>query len=175
MLFGCAAGQGDGTIEGSFTSSVCDATDRALDIEATFFSMEQTEELSEIRIQDGSDFEDRSDGVILMIRDTQELKTARLGEPIDLSNEDLVEVNLYMNESCGPAFSRRPVNFRAYEGVVVFDRVYARDVDADDTEIAGTLMDVRLRADGAPGVEEAALSGWFRFFFNRGRPAQRFP
>jgi hypothetical protein len=150
-------------------------TDADLGIESTFFSIEHTEELFEIRIQDGSDFEDRSDGIIITVRDVAEVKREWLGQPIAVGEGSLVEVSLYMNAACGPSFGRRPVNFRANEGTVTFEYIYAPSVDPDDMRIAGSLDGLRLVSGTDADSDNAEVSGWFRFYFNRGRPAQRFP
>ncbi len=175
VVIGCSAGQGEGAIEGTFSSPVCEMTDAQLEIDPNFFSAEYVEELLEIRIQDGSDFEDRSDGLIITVRDTEEVSQDWLGRPIAVVEGGLVEVSLYLNETCGPSFGRRPVNFRANRGQVIFEHIYAPTLDAEDVRLVGSLEEVGL--SGGDGTEEgeAEISAWFRFYFNRGRPAQRFP
>jgi hypothetical protein len=87
-------------------------------------------------------------------------------------------MTLYMNQTCQAGFPREfwtvPGVLEAYAGDIVFDAIYAPEIDPDSTEIAARFTHVQF---GAPGRTDrrATMSGEFSFFYQRGRPAQPFP
>ena len=177
FCLGCSAGQGEGLLEFDFASEHCAGESEPVDLGIDFFSIEHVEDLLEIRVQHGSDFVDRSDGIIVTVPQASEVQGSWLGRPIQLGpdGDGVVEVALYLNETCGPAISRRAVGFQAVSGQVTFDSIYAPEVSADETLVDARFEDVQLNDGIRPEENRASLSGWVRFFHNRGRPAQRFP
>ena len=100
-----------------------------------------------------------------------------LGRPIRLGpdGDGVVELALYLNETCGPAISRRAVGFQAIAGEVTFDAIYAPSVSDNETLVDARFEGVQLNDGIDPAENRATLDGWIRFYHNRGRPAQRFP
>lgn len=178
LLTGCAVGDGEGRVAGLVTALDCDLEGDRYDLRPTFFGASAFEDFLDVRIQRGSDFEDRSDGLLLSIARASELKDL-LGTPVPLRDEPgaLVRMGLYLNATCPWDFTGldRPMVMSADEGVIVFDAVYAPEVDDGAPRTAARFQDVRLRDPSDPDGRHAVLSGSFRFIFNRGRPAQRFP
>ncbi|MEM9191806.1 MAG: hypothetical protein AAGF12_21725 [Myxococcota bacterium] len=177
-LFGCSLGAGDGEVLGTVTAPECELNNHAYNLEPTFFAAEPViSDGLEIRIQHGSDLEIKSDGVLILVEPVSDVKLTRLGRPLEVADmpEATVKMALFMNETCPPVREDKPVHFEAVSGSIVFDNIYAENVSEDDVEVSGRFTDVHLVDPDEPDTRFADLNGSFRFFFNRGRPAQRFP
>lgn len=174
---GCAVGTGEGEAKGSVTAPECGGLDGSeYSLKPSFFAGASVEGQLEIRIQRGSDLEDKSDGLVVLIKDADMVKRDLLGTPIELTEDGLVQMSLYLNDSCPPSISRGPVNFRSVAGSITFQNIYAPNVDSGDVETAARFENVLLVEDADNvAAGQAFLSGHFRFLYNRGRPAQRFP
>jgi hypothetical protein len=193
----CSVGQGRGWIGGEYHDAACmvDAPDYQMN--PTFFSADVIEDPGaapgrqrsrlNIRIQRGSYREGDSDGLLLFVRDVNAIKGSEdlglpslIGVPIPISDasDALVQMTLYMNESCQAGFPREfwtvPGVLEGRRGEIVFDAIYAPDVDPSSTAISAHFTDVEF------GVRDrddrrAIMSGEFTFYYQRGRPAQPFP
>ncbi|HLV19500.1 MAG TPA: hypothetical protein VKZ49_01410 [Polyangiaceae bacterium] len=149
-----------------------------------------------IRVQRGDNIEEVSDGLFVLVKDVEAIRADLLGSalPIGLPpgvsppgvpdplvlDPPLVSMSLYLNRTC------HAVNATLYaiEGTITFSSLFSGDrneQDADDrlTEASfqATFADPRqLTADGAVPADQGSLvEGWFRFYFQRGQPAQPFP
>ncbi len=185
----CSVGQGRGQMTGSVVDTTCDVDIPAYSLEPTFFAADVVEERNAdeprsrltLRIQRGSYREGDSDGVLVFVRDANELHRSALGVPIPLdgSVDAPVQMTLYLNETCESGFPREfwqvPLVLAAQQGTITFDRIYAPDVDPQNTEITGRFEGVLFASDERPGERFAVMDGSFSFFFQRGRPAQPFP
>ncbi len=178
----CSVGDGQGEIAGHVVASdSCGLDDPSYELRPSFFSAEVTEDILNLRVQRGSALEQYADGLMIQVLDVNELKRQRLGLPIPLEGRwtDLVQVVLYLNESCEAGFPsehrRRAVLMQAVGGSIRFDAIYAPDLDPGATGINAELIDVELVDASAPDERRATLRGWFSFFYQRGAPAQRFP
>ncbi len=179
--FGCSVGVGSGEVVGSVTALDCGLREETLDVEPTFFVASPLPDGLEVRVQRGSSFSDVSDGLAVTLLGVEAAR-ARLGEALPLGEEVLgeeveldairVSMSLYLNATCPPDRERVPVVLDALEGRIVFEALHVPGSDAEESEIAARFDQVRV-ADSIG--REARFSGWFRFIFNRGRPAQRFP
>ncbi|MCA9581607.1 MAG: hypothetical protein KC416_07410 [Myxococcales bacterium] len=189
VMVGCSVGSGEGTARGAVTAPECDLSASPYDLQPTFFAAEEVEGQLRIRVQRGSDFEDKSDGLVVLLRDASDLHRNHLGEAIDLAEEaskpggGAVAFTLYLNETCPVVRTDVPAVFQAVSGTITFEAVYAPAV-SEGTRIEASfedlvLYDVPFGADVGeePGVPDrsATLEGDFGFFYSRGRPAQRFP
>lgn len=148
-----------------------DATE--FDLRPNFYAADEFEGSLSIRIQRGSDFAYLSNGLTIFVADT-ELETGRLGTPIPLSEEAgaPVRVNLYLNKRCQVYRDDAPVNYIAVEGDIVFDSIYAPELDENQLAIVGRFENVRFVDTSRPEERFAIFSAEFNFLFNRGRPAQ---
>ncbi|MGF1466020.1 MAG: hypothetical protein ACFCGT_07785 [Sandaracinaceae bacterium] len=181
-LGGCAVGDGDGELFGVFQAARCNRPEpESIDLRPSFFGADPVEDQLNLRIQRGSEREFFADGVILHILDVNDLRLNRLDEPIELGDfyRDPIQAVAYLNATCRLAtplesFFEIPPAYRSVGGTITFSAVYAPEIDMDDTLIEATLTDVRFE-DAVDPEEFAVLSGSFRFFFQRGAPAQRFP
>ena len=177
LAAGCSVSTGEGEASGTVSAPGCDLVNATYTLDPTFFAASVVEGQLEIRVQRGSDFEDKSDGFVALVRNASLVRREHIGLPIDLADLDdgLATMTLYLNETCPPSRRTPPVAYQARSGTLVFQNIYAPAVDADDVEIAGHFQDVRFVDPSAPNTRFAVLSGRFRFLYNRGRPAQRFP
>lgn len=175
-------GSGEGEIGGQVAArDFCELDDPEFELEPTFFSGEIVESTLAIRIQRGNDLESFADGLMIIVRDVDEIRSQRLGEPIELDGDWRSPVNMtfYLNGSCEAGFPnefrRRPVLLEAVGGTIQFDAIYAPDIDPDSPAIEARLEEVVFLDPAMPEERHATLSGWFSFFYQRGAPAQRFP
>lgn len=176
---GCTAGNGEGEASGIVNAPRCGLEGEPFDLSPSFFVADPTddERVLEIRIQRDSNFEDKADGLAVLVLDANRVKEELLGLPIDFADGDdaLVRMSLYLNERCPVLRDEVPVSYTAVEGTITFVQIYAPDIDDGDKTIAATFDDVLFTDLRDPETRNATMSGAFRFIFNRGRPAQRFP
>lgn len=181
LAVGCSVGEGTGAISGMVTAEGCELPDPPYELQPSFFVGEVTGDALNLRVQRGSDLEGYADGLVIVVRDVDEVKRDRLGLPIRFEDdaEALVQATLHLNETCPtgfPSFFRtRPYAMMAVGGTITFDAVYAPNLDAGSTLIEARLDGVRFEDREIPEERNATLDGTFSFFYQRGSPAQRFP
>ena len=177
LVAGCSVGVGAGEVSGVVDAPDCGLDEASYRLEPTFFVATPVEDHLEMRVQRGSSFSDVSDGIAVTVLGASRV-AERLGEALpieprpDEADVPAVGMTLYLNESCPPSAARAPVVLEATEGTITFEAIHAPGVDRESSEIAATFGGVRLTDHRG---RSARLSGWFRFIFNRGHPAQRFP
>ncbi|MCS6800185.1 MAG: hypothetical protein NZ898_16965 [Myxococcota bacterium] len=176
VVTGCSVGEGEGEVRGTVTAPACGLRDRAYDLHPDFFGAAHVLGRLSIRIQRGSDFEDKSDGLVLLVDDVARVHAQALGRPMSLDDPRTpVRMSLYLNETCHPSRGRTPVGMVAVGGTIEFGGIYLPGGGDEELETAGRFDAVRLVDPAAPESTHAELSGHFRFPYRRGRPAQRFP
>jgi len=159
----------------------CEIDEPMYELAPSFFSGEVTADQLNIRIQRGSEIEGYSDGLMIQVRDVNEVFRNRIGLPIEIDAHEtsLVQAVFYLNQSCPSGFPdffvTQPVIMEAQSGAIVFHAIYAPDIEPGAVLIEGELIDVRFAATDAPEETNGSLSGTFSFFYQRGSPAQRFP
>ena len=173
----CSVGNGEGEIGGVVSAPDCKLAEQSFDLKPTFFAAEVVEEMLEIRVQRGSDIELVTDGITLLVRNTTQIQQGLLDTPIDLADPQapIAYLNIYFNRTCPTEPGDVPVNFGAISGTVSFRSIYAPKVSGRELEIAASLRNVVLVDPANADTRRATLNGDFRFLYNRGRPAQRFP
>lgn len=176
-LAGCNVGAGEGDAIGVVNAPACELVNATYSLEPTFFGGDTAVSQLELRIQRGSDLEGMSDGLLLLVRDPSQIRNELLNTPIAITGDsrDLVQASFFLNESCPPSRSRAPVHFQAIAGTITFSAIYAPEVNEDDVETQARFEALRFVDPTDPDTSSAELSGYFRFLFTRGRPAQRFP
>lgn len=192
LVLACSVGMGEGTLTGSVLIAQCHVDEPDFDLRPSFFAAELVNdpELLEpadrlarmnIRIQRGSGRESDSDGLMIAIRDVNEVQRAAIDVPIAIVDEanSLVELTLYLNQQCVAGLPRgrwtRPAILPAVSGTIRFSAIYAPGLGDDDGEISASFDDVAFVDPADPEGRNATLSGAFSFVYQRGRPAQRFP
>ena len=182
LLAGCSIGQGDGEIGGTLVATdFCGVDDPSYELHPSFYSGEVTGDSMNLRIQRGSDLEGFADGLVIHLRDVNEIEGQRIGLPIAISDEEtaLAQVVFYANETCPSGFPdefrERPVIFEASGGTITFTSIYAPEGNPGSTLIEASIEGATFADPELPEERHASLDGWFSFFYQRGAPAQRFP
>lgn len=186
----CSVGNGSGSVSGEIRDLDCELETQAFSLDPTFFSADVVEDRGSregeerkrltLRVQRGSFRESDSDGLTIFIADANAL-AGMLGTPIPISSEDSapLQMTLYLGETCVSGYPVDPRQkasiIEAQEGTIVFDAIYAPDIDGGATEIAFHFENVVFFDDMFPEDRRATLSGEVEFFYQRGRPAQPFP
>ncbi len=178
-----------------------DCWNGAFNLRPDFFAADPFRNSMHIRIQRGSDLLEFSDGVVILVDDIEAIR-GQLDTPIPVTlprgvappgvpvgtfcGESLcdspVHVVLYLLDSC----HTQNVVLYATEGTVTFQEIFSGDPNEKDaTEkltngqfdvMVGDPRDIVLTGEEAGTIpNQSHLAGNFRFFFQRGQPAQRFP
>lgn len=194
IVIACSVGQGQGAARGSVLVRDCRVDIPAYDLLPNFFVADFIEEPATLtglrrrsvtlRVQRGSYAEDTSDGLAIFVRDVDELQSTLLGVPIVLGSavdpRPLVTMTLYLGASCTSGHPNSdyfivPAILGAVSGQITFDAVYAPNIAGSGLEFAAHFEGVRFESVDTPEDRNATLDGNFSFYYQRGRPAQRFP
>jgi hypothetical protein len=191
----CTTGEGQGEVT-SERLFVRDCWDGPFRLQPTFFGANPSRGTTLfIQIQRGDDSVEVSDGLLVSINDLPAVRETR-GEPVHLglpvgvepiggaaeqnAQSALVSMALYLQSTC----NRQNGMLYSLEGQITFDSLFSGDpneLEASERLTEATFeaefADPRLVGESiAEGVEVVSrVSGWFRFFFQRGPPAQPFP
>jgi len=192
----CSTGQGEGEVS-SEKLFVRDCWNGPFDLGPTFFGANafNSEQLA-IRVQRGDNNQEVSDGLSVIIRQLQDIRETEIETPVQVglpvgvtppgipieANPDPPKVNLalYLHDTCyqqnGALYS--------IGGTITFHSLFSGDINESNGE--KRLTDAEFDADFADPRDmlpdrtyEAGsvsrVTGWFRFYFERGQPAQPFP
>jgi hypothetical protein len=192
---GCTVGEGEGWVK-SDKLFVEKCWDGPFDLGPDFFaanSFERGDQLM-IRVQRGDGIEEMSDGLIVNVDELPEQR-ARVGEPIEVGlprgvtppgvpvvyDPDPAPVNLalYLHDSC------HAENGTVYStgGTITFRSLFSGDMNETESDerlteatFDATFADPRLFTGDATAdaAVQSRVTGYFRFFFQRGQPAQPF-
>ena len=173
----CNPGEGVGEVRGTVTAADCELNDAAYELLPDFFTADSIRESLQVRIQNGSDLQIRSDGLLVTVTDAAEVRTEQLEVPLRVGEGERADVRMsfYLNQTCEKGRHGTPVLMTATSGSVVFHDVYAPEVDDRALRIAADFANVEFVDPYSPSTRHATLSGSFEFIYNRGRPSQRFP
>lgn len=188
----CTTGEGEGWVK-SDQLFVKDCWNGAFDLQPTFFGANPNEDSLTIRVQRGDNLREVSDGVTIMIENLPEIRESSLGAAVQIglpassgAAASPVSLSLFMHDSC----HEQNGALYAVSGSITFDSLFSGDrneTDADDRLTEATFSaqlanaeDVEVLAAGAQApsgdsVQTSEVNGYFRFFFQRGQPAQPFP
>lgn len=177
--------------------------DERYDLRPDFFAAVPFRNSVQIRVQRGSDIQEVSDGFSILINDIETIRTEHLGVPIPVSlpagvsppgvpegsqcggqacPDPTVHVVLYLLQSC----HNQNIVLYGLSGTVTFTELFSGDpneetgadklTEATFDVMVGDPRDAPLSGEGAGVVpDQSRLEGSFRFFFERGQPAQPFP
>jgi hypothetical protein len=190
---GCTVGDGEGSvttdrlyIEGCWNGP--------FDLDPDFFAANPyREESLMIRVQRGDNNQETSDGLTVIVSDLEAVR-ARLGQPIQVglppgvtppgqpptgAPAPLVSIALYLHQTCHEQNSAT----YSVSGDITFSSIFSGDPneknsDARYTDAVFTVKfaDPRelITAEDPAAVTSNDVQGDFRFFFQRGQPAQPF-
>jgi hypothetical protein len=194
LLLGCTTGEGEGWVR-SDRLYVADCWNGGFDLQPTFFGANPfREETLIIRVQRGDNIEEVSDGLIAVVHDIQEIRAGSgeqaLGLPVGVTPPGVpptfdpdppkVSLSLYLHSTC------HVQNGTLYSigGSITFSSLFSGDPNEEDAEdrlteasFTAQFADPRdLEPDRSIDPERVStVEGYFRFFFQRGQPAQPFP
>ena len=192
----CTTGEGEGWVR-SDRLYIEDCWNGPFNLRPTFFGANPyREESLLIRVQRGDNLQEVSDGLTVVVSDLAGIRDGSLDQPIPVglppgvapygtpvsSGAEPVQVSLglYLHDTChaenGTVYS--------LSGTITFHSLFSGDPNeseaADrltDADFDATFADPReMAADGSVDASTtSAVRGHFRFFFQRGQPAQPFP
>lgn len=199
-LAGCSVGEGSGDVRGPLHLAVCDVSTELFNLRPTFFGGDFYDGSLTIRVAQGGETAEFSDEFVWRINDTAYV-AAHLNEriPVGPAGVAPVQATFRPNATCGRRNISRyapTVALEALSGYVIFSAIFRGDPTAGATQrltevvqFSVALRDPRVTRDNdpsrAPSGQAAReplvladsvgeFEGWFRFYFVRGRPAQRF-
>ncbi len=195
LLAGCSTGEGQGWVR-SDKLYVEDCWNGKFDLQPTFFGDNPYMNTQQIRVQRGDNLEEVSDGVTALVNDVDGIRSSELntgikvglppgvsppGVPIKYNpNPPKVSLALYLHDTC----HAQNGTLYSVAGTITFSSLFSGDPNesnADDrlteAHFEASFVDPRdLQSDGTyDPAKESTVKGYFRFFFQRGQPAQPFP
>ncbi|HWA76002.1 MAG TPA: hypothetical protein VG937_26875 [Polyangiaceae bacterium] len=194
LALGCAVGAGEGSVT-SERLVVEDCWTGPFDLHPDFFAANPDNGKSlMIRVQRGDNLEEQSDGLLVLVNDLPALRE-QLEQPIDIGlppgvsppgvpivfnpNPPKVSMALYLHNTC----HAQTGTLYALSGQITFHALFSGDRNEENAEdrltdaaFSGVFADPRqLTADDqANAAIESTVTGNFRFYFQRGQPAQPF-
>jgi hypothetical protein len=197
LSFGCTVGAGEGQVT-SDRLIVRDCWDGAFDLGPTFFAGNAfNSDQFAIRVQRGDDHQEVSDGLEVSLRDLQSIRANSLGKAVPVgippgvhppglawstnANAATVSLSLYLHDTC---FLQNGALY-SIDGNVTFTHLFSgnpNETVGEQRLTEASFDDVRFadprdaNADGT--FDDSVVShvrGWFKFYFQRGQPAQPFP
>ena len=188
----CSVGQGEGSVRGSLHISGCDADLSAYDMNPDFFGAQSAQQQLLIRIQKGGAGQEYVDNLVISVDDVFAVRRSLLNTPIAVEVErppgsplarpaPPVKISLSLRGSCGTQYFNpgdpAQVVLHATSGTITFTSMLDPNADLRDTNakrIEGSFS-VHLDDPRYPGKSTGDITGSFKFFYQRGGPAQPFP
>jgi hypothetical protein len=190
---GCSLGEGEGQVY-SDKLAVEGCWNGPFDLTPDFFAAVPYRRTLDLRIQHGGDLEEVSDGLTVLVDDIDAVAAQRemplavglpvgvrpIGVPIVYQPDPpTVHLTLYLHRSC------HAQNSALYStgGTITFHAIFNGDPSEADAEKRLTyaefsditVADPRNMAQDGTVRDESHVRGYFRFYFQRGQPAQPFP
>jgi hypothetical protein len=187
-LLGCTTGEGEGWVR-SDPLYVERCWDGPFDLQPTFFGGDPNGDSLVLRVQRGDNLREVSDGLTVLVEDLPSIRENSLGAPIPIGlpaeggAAAPVSLSLYLHDTC----HEQNGALYAISGTITFASLFSGDrneTDADDrlteasfsAEVVNASDVLAMSAEGGgEGVRTSLVEGEFRFFFQRGQPAQPFP
>ena len=193
----CSLGEGEGDIH-TEALNVAECWNGPFRLGPDFFAAQPyREEALTIRVQHGGDTEEVSDGAVILVDNIQAVragiaggKSFKVGLPPSVvppgfpivadPDPPLVHLTLYLHRSCHAQNSA----LYSISGNITFTAIFngnLNETDADEKLTEGSFDDIvvgdpRNRDPASPTVKDVShLDGHFKFYFQRGQPAQPFP
>jgi hypothetical protein len=188
---GCTVGEGEGEVT-STRLYVKGCWNGPFDLGPDFFAANPyREEALMIRVQRGDNNQEASDGLTVIVND---LKAVPLdteipvglpngvsppGQPVTGKPNPLVSLSLYLHQTCHEQNSAT----YSVSGNIVFKSIFSGNLAEEDSEKRLTDAEFHVKfadprelvdADDPDKVTSDMVDGNFRFYFQRGQPAQPF-
>ena len=190
---GCTVGDGSGSVK-TDRLYVQGCWNGPFDLKPDFFAANPyRQEALLIRIQRGDNNQEASDGLSIVVTDLAAVRAqlgqaipvglpsgvAPPGEPVSGEPTPLVSISLYLHQTCHEQNSAT----YSVSGSITFNSLFSGDPNEDDSDarltdasFAVQFADPRelVAATDTAAVTSNVVTGDFRFFFQRGQPAQPF-
>jgi hypothetical protein len=190
---GCTVGDGSGDVK-SDRLYLQGCWNGPFDLRPDFFAANpyRGEQLF-IRVQRGDNNEEQSDGLSVVVTDLKAVQgmlgtpikvglppgVVPPGQPVTGGPLPLVSLSLYLHQTC------HEQNSATYSvgGEITFNSLFSGDLNEEDADarLTDAIFDVKfadprelIDATDPAAVTSADVVGNFRFFFQRGQPAQPF-
>jgi hypothetical protein len=197
---GCSLGEGEGDVK-SDALIAQDCWFGEYDLQPDFFAAVPYRESLNVRVQRGTDIQEVSDGMAILVQDVTEIRNEWLDKPLEVTlspgvlppgatfpspppeNQPAIHMALYLQRSC---HNQNAVLY-AVSGSVTFHALFSGDPNEDeaadkftDAEFSVRMGDPRdapvgKAANEIPADRQSLVTGFFRFYFERGQPGQPFP
>lgn len=197
---GCSLGQGEGDVK-SDSLIAKDCWFGSYDLKPDFFAAVPYRQTLQMRIQRGTDLQEVSDGLGVLVDDVDWIRRDLLDQPLAVTlspgvlppgatfpppppeGQPAVHMALYLQRSC----HNQNVILYAVDGTVTFHSLFSGDPNEEegsekftDAEFSVWMGDPRDAPVGAsaneiPEDKRSLVTGFFRFYFERGQPGQPFP
>lgn len=208
---GCSLGQGEGQVVSNGKLIATDCWNDGYDLGPDFFAAIPYRDTQVIRIQRGSDLEEVSDGLDVLIDQTSTIRASinavaagtkkqqqfavslpagvhppgtPIEPPVMVEGEfPIVHMALYLQRSC----HNQNTILYAISGNITFNSLFSGNPNEKDAaqKYTDATFDVKVgdprdapegaQADKIPLDHQSDVTGYFRFYFERGQPAQPFP
>jgi hypothetical protein len=190
---GCTVGDGSGDVTAD-RLYLKGCWNGAFDLQPDFFAANPYRaEALQIRVQRGDNNQEASDGLTVLVSDLPAVRK-QLGTPIPvglpagvsppgvpLTGEPgpLVSLSLYLHQTCHEQNSAT----YSVSGDIIFTSIFSGDPNEEDSDarLTDAVFDVKFAdprelvdAPDPDAVTSSNVHGTFRFFFQRGQPAQPF-
>ncbi|UQA62357.1 hypothetical protein [Polyangium aurulentum] len=197
---GCSLGQGEGEVK-SDALVARDCWFDAYDLKPDFFAAVPYRSTLNIRVQRGTDLQEVSDGLTVSVDDVDAIREKLIDKPLSVTlspgvlppgttppppppeGQPAVGLALYLHRSC----HNQNIVLYAVDGTVTFRSLFSGDPNEADAaeKYTDAEFDVRMGdprdapvggpADAVPKEMQSRVTGFFRFYFERGQPGQPFP
>jgi hypothetical protein len=188
---GCTVGEGQGEVKSS-RLYLKECWNGPFDLDPDFFAANPyREEALMIRVQRGDNNQEASDGLTVIVKD---LHAVELGTPIPVglpngvsppghpvtgAPDPLVSLSLYLHQTCHEQNSAT----YSVEGTITFRSIFSGNLNEENSEKRLTDAEFHVKFADPRDLVEATdvakvtsdmVDGNFRFYFQRGQPAQPF-
>jgi len=194
-LSSCSVGEGEGTIRSDWLVAA-DCFEGPFDLQPSFFGASPFRNTLDIRIQHGAEVQELSDGLKILVRDVEKVRS-NLGVPLRVGlppavtppgvpmtpdpDPPLVNATLYLHRTC----NEQNTALYGIGGQITFTSIFnGNPIEKSSAErlteafLEIEVADPRDQPPGGgpiPAEKVSIVRGHFRFFFERGQPAQLFP
>ncbi len=194
---GCAVlGQGEGHVH-SDNLIATDCWVGPFDLDPDFFAAVPFRDTLQVRVQRGSDLQELSDGLQVLVNDVTGIRELELGKPVEVGLAPQLLSAIAPGIEQGPAprvgmslglqYSCHNQNLVLYalSGSITFSSLFSGDPNESvgSEKLTAATFDVLMAdpRDALPGTVDVPASktsrvfGNFEFHFQRGQPGQPFP
>jgi len=188
---GCTVGEGEGEVT-SKRLYVKGCWNGSFDLDPDFFAANPyREEALMIRVQRGDNNQEASDGLTVIVKDLAAVPldtpipvglpngVSPPGQPVKGLPDPLVSLSLYLHATCHEQNSAT----YSVDGTILFRSIFSGNPNEENAEKRLTDAEFEVKfadprelvdADDPAKVTSDVVRGWFRFYFQRGQPAQPF-